>query len=82
MKLGIELYRRYSKVQRFMKIKGHRIHAYLDYNIIGNQKQFMCIALVIKEISGMSTSVIDPTHCINKAILCSGSNVNHSTEKS
>jgi hypothetical protein len=54
-----------------MKIKVHRIHAYLGYNIIGNQKQFMCIALLIKEMWGKSMSVIDRTHCINKAILCS-----------
>jgi hypothetical protein len=64
-----------------MKIKGHGIHACLGYNIIGNQKQLMCIALLIKQMSGKSTSVIDPTHCINKALLCLGSNVNHSSEK-
>jgi hypothetical protein len=39
------------------------------------------ITLVIKEIPGKSTSVIDFIHCINKAILSSGTNeVNHIIE--
>jgi hypothetical protein len=42
----------------------------------------MGIASLIKEMSGRNISVTDPTHCINKAILCSGNNhVNHVSEE-
>jgi hypothetical protein len=62
-------------------MKGDVIHAYLSYNIIAIQKQFMVISSLLKEMSGKSTSVIDSTHCISKAVLCSGSNVEHIREE-
>jgi hypothetical protein len=34
----------------------------------------------MKEISGKNTSITDFTHCINKAVLCSGYN-NHISEE-
>jgi hypothetical protein len=41
----------------------------------------MNIASLIKEMSENSTSVTDSTHCINKAILCSGSKVVDNTNQ-
>jgi hypothetical protein len=49
------------------------IHVYLRYNIVNIEEQLMGIALLIEDMSGKSTSVINCTHCIPKAILCSGS---------
>jgi hypothetical protein len=43
MGLRIKLFRRISKVQRFVIIKGDMIHAYLGYSIITVQKQRMGI---------------------------------------
>jgi hypothetical protein len=43
----------------FVIIKGDVIHAYLGYNIVDIQKQFMGTASLIMKMS-------DYTHCINK----------------
>jgi hypothetical protein len=57
------------------------IHAYFGYTIVAIQKQLGGTASVIKDVSGKSTSLPDFTHCINNAILCSGSNdVDHISE--
>lgn len=69
----MELFRRNSKVSRFDVTKGNVIDACLDYNII-IEKQLMDIALLIKEISGKNSSVIDSADCINKAVFCSWNN--------
>jgi hypothetical protein len=56
-------------------------HACLRYKTVAIQKYFMGIALPIKEMPSKSTPVIGSTHCINKAILCSGTNgVHHASE--
>jgi hypothetical protein len=70
----MELFRRNSKVQKCLTIKADAIDAYLCYNIAAIQKQLLGIASLIKGMSGKSTSVIGSTHCIKKAILCSGNN--------
>jgi hypothetical protein len=53
-------------------MKGVVIHIYLGYNIVNIQEQIMGIALLIEDMSGKRMSVINCTHCIPKAILCSG----------
>jgi hypothetical protein len=59
-------------------MKGDVIHAYLDYIIAAIEKQLKGVGSLNKDMSGESTSVIDPKHCINKSNLWSGSNdVNH-----
>jgi hypothetical protein len=51
------------------------IHAYLGFNIVTTQEEFVGIASLIKKISGKtSISATDPTGCINKAIQFSGTN--------
>jgi hypothetical protein len=46
------------------------------------QKQSTGTVSRLKELIEKSTSVIDSTHCINKAILCSGSNdIDHTREE-
>jgi hypothetical protein len=63
-------------------IKNDVTHANLGYDIIAIQQQFMTIASLIKELSGKSTSVIESTHRINVANLCSGNNdVHHVREE-
>jgi hypothetical protein len=49
--LGMDLYKRNSRVWRIFIIKGYVIHAYLGYNIIDIQK-------LMKEMSGTRNSVI------------------------
>jgi hypothetical protein len=49
------------------------IHLYLGYKIVAFQ-HLMCSASLIKEMTIKSTSVIDSTYCIVKAVLCSGNN--------
>jgi hypothetical protein len=56
-------------------MKGGVVHAYLDYVIVAIQKQLTRIALLIEQMSGKCTSLIDSTRCINKTVLWSGSNV-------
>jgi hypothetical protein len=41
----MELFRRASKVLRFVTIKDDVIHIYLDYNTVAAQKQLMGIAV-------------------------------------
>jgi hypothetical protein len=58
----MELFRRNSKVERFVIIKGGGIHAYLSSSIDATQKQLMGIALILEEMLGKCRYVIDPTH--------------------
>jgi hypothetical protein len=51
------------------------IHECLGCNITATPTQLMGIASLIKETSGKNICVADSTHCINKAMLCSGGNV-------
>jgi hypothetical protein len=46
-----KLFRRNSKFERFVTIKGDMIHVYLGYNIVVIQK-LLCIASLIKRMSG------------------------------
>jgi hypothetical protein len=55
----MELFRRNSTVQIFVIIKGNVIHAYLGYNIVDIQKQFMGTPSLIMKM-------FDSIHCINK----------------
>jgi hypothetical protein len=66
----MELFRRNSKVQKFDFIKGDVIHAYLGFNIIANQEQFLGLVISLtEEIPGKTTeSVTVSTDCINRAI--------------
>jgi hypothetical protein len=50
------------------------ICAYLGYNILAIQKQFVGTASAMKKMLWKSTSVTESTHCINKSFLCSGNN--------
>jgi hypothetical protein len=44
------------------------------------RNQLIDTASPIKEISGKCPSVIDSVHCMNKAIVCAGNNVDHISE--
>jgi hypothetical protein len=69
----MELCTKYSTVWRYLVIISDEIHASLGCNITDIQ-QLMGTASVIEEKSRKSTSVIDPTRCINKSVLFSGDN--------
>jgi hypothetical protein len=58
------------------------MRSYLGYNIIEIQKPLMGTASLIKKTSGNNINVIDVyVFCINKSMLCSGSNdVDHISE--
>jgi hypothetical protein len=43
-----------------------------ECNIVVIQKQLTVIASLNNKMSGRSASVIDSTHCSNKAIVCHG----------
>jgi hypothetical protein len=78
----MEIFRRNSKVVRFVIIKSNMTHTYLGHNIIAVQKQLMGIVSLIYEVSVTSTCVTDSTCCISKPILCQENNdVNHISEK-
>jgi hypothetical protein len=52
-------------------MKAAEIDVYVGYNTSTIEKQLLGISSLIKKgTSGKSTSVIDYTHCIKKAILC------------
>jgi hypothetical protein len=54
----------------------------LGYNIFAIRKQLIGTASLIQRMSGKNTTVVDSTHCIAQAILCSGSNdVDHINEE-
>jgi hypothetical protein len=57
----MESFRRNSKAQTFVTLKGDVVHAYLGYNIVDIQKYLMGIASLIKEMSGKSASVLHTT---------------------
>jgi hypothetical protein len=60
---------------------GDEIHVYLSYNIIVIKTSYRHSS-TINETSGKTpTSAIDPTHCINKAMLLSGIDVDHTREE-
>jgi hypothetical protein len=62
-------------------MKSYVIHAYLGYNIVAVQQITDTIS-IIRQMSRWSTSVIDSTHCVNKAILCSAIHgVNHISDE-
>jgi hypothetical protein len=67
----MELFKRNSKVQRFVIIKKDVIQ---DIMKIAIPKQLTGISLLIKAMSRKSLSTINSTHSINKAVLCSVSN--------
>jgi hypothetical protein len=71
----MELCRRNNTLQVFVIIKDDMIGTYLGFDIIAVETQCTGNASLINEMSGNSTSVIDFTHCINKAILHYGNNV-------
>jgi hypothetical protein len=48
--------------------------AYLAHNVITISEQLTNTAILIKEISGESLSLIDSTNCIKRVILCWRSN--------
>jgi hypothetical protein len=64
-------------------IQGNVIHAYLVLKATATTKQLRGIASLIEENAGKCTSVIDSTHCINKAVLCCSENnyVNYISEE-
>jgi hypothetical protein len=63
----MELFRRNRDVHRFITSITKDDLSHTGYNITAIQKPFMGIPSPIIEMSGKSTSVIDSTHCINKA---------------
>jgi hypothetical protein len=56
-------------VVKFVVITSCVIRACLGNNIVAVETQITGTGLLIKEISRKSTSIIDSTHGINKAIL-------------
>jgi hypothetical protein len=65
----------------FVIIEGSMSGTYLGFEIIAFQTQHMGSASLLNEVSGNSISVIDFTHCINKAILFLGNNVDRISEE-
>jgi hypothetical protein len=75
-----KLFRRNCKIWRSVIIKNYVILEYFGYNNIASQEQV--IASLRKEIGGKAILLIESTHFVNKAILCSGnSDVNMSVKK-
>jgi hypothetical protein len=58
------------KLQEFVVIDKDLTHACLGNNIVAVPGQLLSTASQIKEMCGKSMSVIDFSHCTNKAILC------------
>jgi hypothetical protein len=78
----MDLFKRNSKYWRFVIVKSNAIHKYMGYNVVVIQKQLMCSALLIKEMSRKTgTPLIHSTRCIKKAVLLPESNdVDHISE--